>query len=67
MKEQEPPNAVCFIDNDMSDYVGFINFLRRETGMSKTHTLVALEQCRGQVAEILNDWYRSYGKKTSDK
>ena len=55
----------CFIDNDMSDYVGFINFLRRETGMSKTHTLIALEQCRGQVAEILNDWYRDYGKKTS--
>lgn len=55
----------CFIDNDMSDYVGFINFLRRETGMSKTSTLIALEYCRGQVAEILKDWYRAHGKKTS--
>ena len=64
VKIKETANQ-CFIDNDMSDYVGFINFLRRETGMSKTHTLVALEQCRDEVADVLKNWYRAYGKKTS--
>lgn len=64
-ENKKSSNTACFIDNDMSDYVGFINFLRRETGMSKTKTLIALEQCRDQVAEILLNWNRAHGKKTS--
>lgn len=64
VKIKETTNQ-CFIDNDMSDYVGFINFLRREIGMSKTRTLIALEQCKQDVANILIDWNKSQGKKTS--
>ncbi len=48
-----------------NDYVGFVNHIRRETGMSKNQVIFALEQCKDEITEICSDWFRAHGKKTS--
>lgn len=48
-----------------NDYVGFVNYLRRETGMGKEQTLLALEQCKEEIGNIVSNWLRAHGKKTS--
>ena len=48
-----------------NDYVGFVNYLRRETGMGKNQTLAALEECKEEIGTIISNWLRTHGKKTS--
>lgn len=43
-----------------------INYLRRETGMSKQSIHKTLYELRKSISNLCRDWYRAHGKKTSD-
>ena len=60
-----PETKLIEFQEDPADYIGFINYLRRETGMSKTLTLMALEDCKEEIGVIVSNWLRTHGKKTS--
>jgi hypothetical protein len=49
-----------------NDYVGFVNYIRRETGMGKNQTLAALEECKEEIGTIISNWLWAHGKKTSE-
>jgi hypothetical protein len=50
---------------DPDDYTEFINYIRRETGMSRGQVMFALEQCKEEIGNIVSNWLRAHGKKTS--
>jgi hypothetical protein len=60
-----PETKLIEFQEDPADYIGFINYLRRETGMSKTLSLMALEKCKEEIGVIVSNWLRAHGKKTS--
>ncbi len=60
-----PETKLIEFQEDPADYVGFINYLRKETGMSKTLSLMALEKCKEEIGVIVSNWLRTHGKKTS--
>ena len=60
-----PETKLIEFQEDPADYIGFINYLRRETGMSKTLTLMALEDCKEEIGNVVSNWLRTHGKKTS--
>jgi hypothetical protein len=62
-----PETKLIEFQEDPADYVGFINYIRRETGMSKALSLIALEQCKEEIGNIISNWLRAHGKKTSEQ
>ena len=60
-----PETKLIEFQEDPADYIGFINYLRKETGMSKTLSLMALEKCKEDIVVIVSNWLRAHGKKTS--
>jgi hypothetical protein len=60
-----PETKLIESQEDPIDYVEFINYLRKETGMSKGHVMFALEQCKEGIGDIVSNWLRAHGKKTS--
>jgi len=60
-----PETKLIEPQEDPADYVEFINYLRRETGMSKGQIMFALEQSKEEIGVIISNWLRAHGKKTS--
>jgi hypothetical protein len=60
-----PETNLIESQEDPIDYVEFINYLRKETGMSKGQVMFALEQCKEGIGDIVSNWLRAHGKKTS--
>jgi len=60
-----PETKLIEFYEDSADYDVFINYIRRETGMSKGQVMFALEQSKEEIGNIVSNWLRAHGKKTS--
>jgi len=60
-----PETKLIESQEDPADYTEFINYIRRETGMSKGQVMFALEQCKEDIGNIVSIWFKAHGKKTS--
>ena len=60
-----PETKLIEFQEDPADYIGFINYLIKQTGMSKTLSLMALEKCKEEIGVIVSNWLRAHGNKTS--
>jgi hypothetical protein len=60
-----PETKLIEFQEDPADYIGFINYLIKQTGMSKTLSLMALEKCKEDIVVIVSNWLRAHGNKTS--
>ena len=60
-----PETKLIESQEDSADYTEFINYIRRETGMSKGQVMFALEQCKEDIGSIVSIWFKAHGKKTS--
>jgi hypothetical protein len=60
-----PETKLIESQEDPADYTEFINYIRKETGMSKGQVMFALEQSKEEIGNIVSNWLRTHGKKTS--
>jgi hypothetical protein len=60
-----PETKLIESQEDPVDYTEFINYIRRETGMSKGQVMFALEQSKEEIGNIVSNWLRAHGNKTS--
>jgi hypothetical protein len=60
-----PETKLIESQEDSADYTEFINYIRRETGMGKGQVMFALEQSKEEIGNIVSNWLRAHGKKTS--